>query len=156
MGPPWPRLALSSLVRADQRGPVSIVVASLRVARSGKLLIRFHFLPLRSVSDRPNPHPRPLPEGRGDFSPPSRERRGSRWRHRRVETESLGRDRLRWCTLATPGIGPGRSRPRHACRNLGGVCKWVTHVGGRNRILCCSIGIIVLVLRHICNCQLSR
>ena len=29
-------------------------------------------------------------------------------------------DRLRWCTLATPGIGPGRSRPRHACRNLGG------------------------------------
>ena len=39
-------------------------------------------------------------------------------------------DRLRWCTLATPGIGPGRSRPRHACRNLGGVCKWVTHVGG--------------------------
>ena len=26
-------------------------------------------------------------------------------------------DRLRWCTLATPGIGPGRSRPRHACRS---------------------------------------
>ena len=56
--------------------------------------------------------------GDGRF-PSSRERRGesvappprlSRW----------DRDRLRWCTLATPGIGPGRSRPRHACRNLGG------------------------------------
>ena len=33
-------------------------------------------------------------------------------------------DRLRWCTLATPGIGPGRSRPRHACRNLGDGGLW--------------------------------
>ena len=39
-------------------------------------------------------------------------------------TESLDRDRLRWCTLATPGIGPGRSRPRHACRNLGDGGLW--------------------------------
>ena len=43
-------------------------------------------------------------------------------------TESLGRDRLRWCTLATPGIGPGRSRPRHACRS-----PW-----GRGSVACVS------------------
>ena len=49
MRPAWSRLALRSLVRADQRGLVSIVVASLRVARSGKLLILFRFVPFLIV-----------------------------------------------------------------------------------------------------------
>ena len=52
MRPPWPCLALGSLVRADQRGLVSIVVASLRVARSGKPLILFRFVPFRSIPYR--------------------------------------------------------------------------------------------------------
>ena len=66
------------------------------------------------------------------------------------------RDRLRWCTLATPGIGPGSSRPRHACRNLVGVCKWVTRAGGTEPGLCCSIGIIVNADWHTYNCLMSR
>ena len=45
----WERARESALA---QRGLVSIVVASLRVARSGKLLIRFHFLPFRPISYR--------------------------------------------------------------------------------------------------------
>ena len=100
-------------------------------------LVSFRLIPLVDRGWGFHPHPSLLP---------SREKgsdrlRGnlSRWRHRRVGTESLGRDRLRWCTLATPGIGPGRSRPRHACRNLGGVCKWVTHAGGRNRGLAAAL-----------------
>ena len=52
MRPPRPRLALGSLVCADQRGLVSIVVASLRVARSGKLLILFRFVPFCSIPYR--------------------------------------------------------------------------------------------------------
>ena len=75
MRPRWPRLASSG------------------VARSGELLNLFHFVPFRSVSHRRlglgfHPHPSLLP---------SREKgsdrlRGnlSRWRHRRVGTESLG------------------------------------------------------------------
>ena len=50
--PGWYRLALGALVRADQRGLVSIVVASLQVARSGKLLILFRFVPFRSIPYR--------------------------------------------------------------------------------------------------------
>ena len=44
MRPRWPRLALRSLVRAGPAWPCSLVVASLRVARSGKLLKPSHFL----------------------------------------------------------------------------------------------------------------
>ena len=134
-------------------------LASLRVARSGETFnsVAFGCISLLSCRLRGpgfHPHPSLLPSReKGSDRLHGNDgglglRQGPRVGGATAGTESLGRDRLRWCTLATPGIGPGRSRPRHACRNLGGVCKWVTHARGRNRGLCCSIGIIVLVLWH--------
>ena len=157
MRPPWPRLALRSLLGG---GPEMWPCCGLGWPRQewpgvAKLLKPSHLVSFRLI---------PLVDwGWGftlilSFSPQGR-------RDLTVFTGTTGvggatagsrlsrwdGGRLRWCTLATPGIGPGRSRPRHACRNLGGVCQWVTHAEGTEPGLCCSIGIIVLALWHICN-----
>ncbi len=172
MGPPWPRLALRSLVRGGPAGPgcglgwprqewpgvakpliqlhlvafrcFPVVYAGTRGAfRSGQPLIQSHLVSFRLI---------PLVDwGRGftlilAFSPQGRRDltafAGTTGVGGATAGSGLSRwdgDRLRWCTLATPGIGPGRSRPRHACRNLGGVCKWVTHAGGRSRGLAAAL-----------------
>ena len=52
------------LLHADGRA-IPCMERPSGVRRSGKLLILFRFVPFRSISDRPNPQPRPLPEGKG-------------------------------------------------------------------------------------------
>ena len=124
MRPPWPRLALRSLLRGGPAWPC----CGLGWPRQewpgvAKLLKPSHLVSFRLI---------PLvdwgwgftlilslsPQGRRDLTVftgttgvggATAGSRLSRW----------DGGRLRWCTLATPGIGPGRSRPRHACRNLG-------------------------------------
>ena len=85
MRPPWPRLALRSLVRG---GPVWPYFR-LRWPRQewpgvAKLLIQLHSVAFGCIAYPPNPHPDPLPEGEGtcrtggrgcEVPPRSRERR---------------------------------------------------------------------------------
>ena len=84
MRPPWPRLALRSLVRG---GPVWPYFR-LRWPRQewpgvAKLLIQLHSVAFGCIAYPPNPHPPPSPGGRRDLpskpgmrgSPASRERR---------------------------------------------------------------------------------
>ena len=76
MRPPWPRLALRSLVRG---GPVWPYFRLRWPCQEwpgvAKPLIQLHSVAFGCIAYPPNPHPHPLPEGEG-IMPPSREQRG--------------------------------------------------------------------------------
>ena len=66
MRPPWPRLALRSLVRAGPAGPgCGLGWPRQEWPRVANLLIQLHLVAFRCFSRPPNPHPDPLPEGEG-------------------------------------------------------------------------------------------